>query len=190
MEAFFDKYFGTEDRFKKTFWSFSHSSMTEEDFDAFINSEVTQNAGKELKETVDGYIDNRFKENVKDDVLKFMIGSPDVQTSLDQLKQNLGVLTDETFDAFKGRLNTHVDNLLTENNVLAPIHTKINNLSNRFDDVNQEIATKFNNLADRVAVLEAQNKDLQVRINSADSMATVSLGILCFSVIASGSTYF
>ena len=180
MEAFFDKYFGTEDRFKQTFWHFSQT--TKEDFDAFFESEVTKNAKNELKEKVDGYIDNRFKENVKDDVLQFMIGNQDVQASLDQLRQNLAVLTDETFDVFKGRLNTHLNETLAGNSVLNPIYTRLDNLESQF-------IPKTNSLMERVTTLEVQNNSLRDDINVAYAIGTISLGILWFYPLFSRSIH-
>ena len=178
MEAFFDKYFGTNGKSIQTFWNLSQ--VTQEDFNAFMESEVTKNAGRELKEKVDHYIDHRFKENISNDVLQFMIGSQDVQASVDQLKQNLSVLTDETFDVFKRRLNVHLDETLSGNNFLTPIYNKIDtamvSLSNKIDS---ECVDKIDTLKAKVAALEIQNNGLRENVNLACTLGTISLGILC-----------
>ena len=187
MEAFFNKYFGTKGKAKQTFLNLSHA--TQEDFDTFMESEVAKNAGRELKEKVDGYIDHRFKENISNDVLQFMIGSPDVQASVDQLKQNLGVLTDETFDVFKERLNAHLNETLVGNNILARIYKKIDtDMVSLSDKIDNECVDEIDTLKKRVTALEIQNNDLREDVNFAYNLGTISLGLLCIYPLFSGFT--
>ena len=74
----------------------------------------------------------------------------------------------------------NLNEILAGNSVLNPIYTRLDNLESQF-------VPKTNSLMERVTTLEAQNNSLRDDINVVYAIGTISLGILCFYPLFSGS---